>query len=93
LVLALVHGVDLVGVEQRAVGIRAEIRQQPAVDEPADHERGDVRLLPDLDRGAERAGDPLTPLLSPLLAALTTRWSRRAALIERADSGVRDVDS
>ncbi|MDN3293419.1 hypothetical protein QWM81_05070 [Streptomyces ficellus] len=51
--------VDLAGVVQRPVRVRAQVDQQAAVDEPPHHERPHVSLLADQVRGAERVGDPV----------------------------------
>ncbi|WP_189481672.1 hypothetical protein [Streptomyces pseudogriseolus] len=58
-VLAAADLVDLGGVVQRPVRVRAQVDQQAAVNEPPHHKGRDVRLLADHVRGAERLGDPV----------------------------------
>ncbi|MFG2533380.1 hypothetical protein [Streptomyces sp. NPDC048516] len=60
-VLLLADLRDLVGVVQRPVGVRAQVDQQAAVDEPTHHERRHARLLAVRGRlrGAKGVGDPV----------------------------------
>ncbi|MFJ6251788.1 hypothetical protein ACIQKA_29060 [Streptomyces sp. NPDC092045] len=60
-VLAPADLLGLAGMVQRAVRVRAQVGQEAAVDEPADHERRHVRRLAVNGpvRSAEGGGDPV----------------------------------